>query len=68
MANIGERLKELRKEKNIKQGKLCEILNISQGTYSGYETNAHKPDIDTLIKIANYYKVSLDYLTGRYDK
>lgn len=65
---LGDRLKELRKNKNISQKDICEYLDIQQNTYSGYENNKHIPDLNILIKIADYYKVSLDYLTDRYNK
>ncbi len=61
-------LKELRKNNNMTQTEIAKILNISQRTYSNYETGSREPSIDTLIEIADYYKISLDYLTGRYGR
>lgn len=61
-------LKELRNESGKTQKELAEILNITDRTYGHYETGKREPSIDTLILIADYYKVSLDYLTGRYKK
>lgn len=58
-------LKELRKQQNLSQQDMANMLNISQRTYCGYEKETSEPNIDTLIKIANYYNVSLDYLVGR---
>ena len=52
----------LRKQKNLSQEDLAKILNIGQSTLSGYETGCYEPDINTLIKIANYFNVSIDYL------
>jgi len=63
---IGEILKKLRKERNLTQHEISNIINVKQNSYSQYENNLRQPDIETLIKLANYYKVSLDYLTGRY--
>ena len=62
------RLKQLRKEKNISQLKLAFDLNMSQNTISRYETGEREADYASLIKFANYFNVSLDYLLGRTDK
>ncbi len=59
------RLKELRKNKHISQLKLAMELGISQNSISRFETGERKPDYDTLIQIADYFDVSLDYLVGR---
>lgn len=64
---LGERLKELRKEKKLLQKELAYDLNLSQETISLYETNRREPDYTTLIKIADYFNVSVDYLLGRTD-
>ena len=59
-------LKELRKKKKISQKELSEILGIAQTTYAGYETGRHQPNLEILIKLSEFYSVSLDYITGRY--
>ena len=59
------RLKELRKKKGISQLKLATDLNTTQNTISRYETGEREPGIDELIKIADYFNVSVDYLIGR---
>lgn len=59
------RLKELRKEKNITQIKLAMELNMSQNTISRYETGEREAGYNELIKIADYFNVSIDYLLGR---
>lgn len=59
------RLKELRKEKGISQLKLAMDLNTSQNTISRYETGEREPGIAELIKIADYFNVSVDYLLER---
>ena len=59
------RLKELRKKKNISQLRLATELNTTQNTISRYETGEREPGIDELIKIADYFNVSVDYLIGR---
>lgn len=63
---IGNKLKELREAKGLTQNEVCEIINVRQNTYSAYERETREPNIDTLIKLAEFYKVSLDYITGRY--
>ena len=59
------RLKELRKKKGISQLRLATDLNTTQNTISRYETGEREPGIDELIKIADYFTVSVDYLIGR---
>ena len=61
------RLKELRKEKNISQLKLALDLSKNQNTISRYETGEREADYKTLIKIADYFNVSIDYLLERTD-
>ena len=62
------RLKELRKKRKITQLKLALDLNMNQNTISRYETMEHEADYETLIRFADYFDVSLDYLLGRTDK
>ena len=59
------RLKELRKKKGISQLRLATDLNTTQNTISRYETGEREPGIAELIKIADYFNVSVDYLIGR---
>ena len=59
------RLKELRKAKGISQLKLAIDLNTNQNTISRYETGEREPGINELIKIADYFQVSIDYLLER---
>ncbi len=62
---MGFRLKELRKERNISQLKLALDLNMNQNTISRYETMEREADYETLVRLADYFGVSLDYLLGR---
>ena len=62
------RLKKLRKERKISQLKLALDLNMNQNNISRYENGEREADYETLIKFADYFNVSLDYLLGRYDK
>ena len=59
------RLKEIRKAKGISQLKLALNLNTNQNTISRYETGEREPGIAELIKIAEYFGVSADYLLER---
>lgn len=59
------RLKELRKKKGISQLRLATELNTTQNTISRYETGEREPGIAELIKIADYFNVSVDYLLER---
>ena len=58
-------LKELRLKKDETQKEIADKLGITQFTYCNYEKGKTEPDINLLIKLANYYNVSLDYLCGR---
>lgn len=62
------RLKQLRKERNISQLKLALDLNMNQNSISRYENLEREADYETLIKFADYFNVSLDFLLGRSDK
>lgn len=61
------RLREIRRAKGISQLKLAMDLNTSQNTISRYETGEREPGIKELIRLANYFNVSVDYLIGRTD-
>lgn len=61
------RLKELRKSRRISQLKMALDLNMNQNTISRYETGEREPGINELIKIANYFHVSIDYLLEQSD-
>ena len=62
------RLKHLRKTRKISQLRLALDLNMNQNTISRYENMEREADYETLIKFADYFHVSLDYLLGRADK
>lgn len=59
------RLRELRKARRITQVRLAMELNMSQNTVSRYESGEREPGIAELIKIADYFDVSVDYMLGR---
>lgn len=62
---IGEKIKALRKQKGVTAKKVAEALNILPDTYRNYETGRREPNLETLSSIADYFKVSTDYLLGR---
>lgn len=59
------RLKELRNSKKLNQGEMAEILGVAAGTYRNWEQGVRHPDTNMLIKLADYFDVSTDYLLGR---
>ena len=61
------RLKELRKARRITQLKLAMDLNLTQNTVSRYETGEREPGIAELVRIADYFHISVDYLLERTD-
>lgn len=62
---FGEKLKELRNIHQLTQVDLASILKVTRPAITKYERNERNPDAETLIKIANYFNVSTDYLLGR---
>ena len=67
MEIFATRLKELRKEKGISQAQMAEYLNIKQQSYMRYENDTSEPLYEMLVKIANFFGVSCDYLLGNSD-
>ncbi len=67
MSIFSENLKATRKQKNIKQKDIVLNIGLPLRTYQSYEYGEAEPNIDGLIKIADYFDVSLDYLVGRSD-
>ena len=58
-------LRALREDKDIRQKEIAAYLNVSQNTYSQYETGVISLTAEILIKLADYYNVSVDYLLDR---
>lgn len=59
-----EILKQLRKEKGLTQSEVAKILNITVSAYGNYELNQREPSIEYLIKLSDFYGVSVDFLIG----
>ena len=58
-------LRGIREDRDIKQKEIAKYLNVSQNTYSQYETGVISLTADVLVKLADYYGVSIDYLLDR---
>ena len=65
MSSLRLRLKELRTAKGIIQGDLGEIVGVKTSEISGYEIGTRNPSYDVLIRLADYFNVTTDYLIGR---
>lgn len=62
---LKHKIKELRLLKGLKQEDIASTLGVSQGTYNNWETGRRKPELETILKIADFYDVGLDFLFGR---
>jgi len=67
MAKFTERLKSLRIERKLSQAELSQATETSQNAICLYETGKIEPSIKTLVSLADYFDVSVDYLLGRSD-
>ena len=67
MKVFAERLTELRKQYKYTQRQMADILDISQPSYIRYENDTSEPTQENLVKIADTFDVSVDYLLGRSD-
>ena len=61
-------LKALREDRDIRQKDIAQVLNVSQNTYSQYETGVISLTAEVLIKLSDFYGVSIDYLLDRTNK
>ncbi|MBO5339891.1 MAG: helix-turn-helix transcriptional regulator [Oscillospiraceae bacterium] len=62
-----ETIRSLRIDNGYTQAQIAEYLNVKQNTYSQYEVGTLNYPIDVLLKLADFYNVSVDYLLGRTD-
>lgn len=60
-----ETIRNLRIDNGYTQAQIAEVLNVKQNTYSQYEIGTLNYPIDVLMKLADFYNVSVDYLLGR---
>ena len=65
MSNLPERLRLLRREKNLKQEEIAVLTGLGLRSYRRYETGEREPTLSALIKLADFFEVSIDYLVGR---
>ena len=59
-----ERIREIREDNSLTQQKIADLLHIGQRTYADYESGKTRIPIDSLLILARFYDVSLDYITG----
>ena len=64
MSNFAERLRECRVNKGLTQKNAASELDLAERTWQDYEADKRTPTFEGLIKLANFFNVSLDYLTG----
>lgn len=65
---ILKRLKDLREDRDVSVKEILSFLNVSRTTYYNYEKGTSHPGLDTLLKLADFYHVSVDYLLEREDE
>ena len=65
---IGDRLKELRQLKRLRQDQIATIIGVNKSAVSSYENGTRQPSYDILVSLAHLYRVSTDYLLGLEDK
>lgn len=62
---VYKNIRNLREDRDLRQKDLAAMLNVSQNTYSQYETGVIEMTVSTLIKLADFYGVSVDFLLDR---
>lgn len=68
MPTFAERIKELRTEHNLTQEQLGEVIGVKHYSIYSYEKGRSYPEMRGLVKLADYFGVSMDYLAGRTDR
>lgn len=59
-----DRIRGLREDNNFTQQKIADFLNVGQRTYADYESGKTRIPLDSIIKLAKFYDVSMDYISG----
>ena len=67
MQEVAERLRHLRESVKLSQMKMAEVVGVKQSSLNRYELNQASPTFETLLRYADYFDVSLDYIFGRTD-
>ena len=62
-----ERIREIREDNSLTQQKIADYLHIGQRTYADYESGKTRIPVDSLLKLAKFYNVSMDYIAGASD-
>ncbi len=68
MKELGERLRGLRESVKLSQVKMAELLGVKQSSINRYEQGLSAPSLETLVKYADYFDVSMDYIFARTNK
>lgn len=68
MILLPERLQTLRKSRKLTQQYMADFLEVQLRTYQYYEGGGRRPDLETLVTLADFFDVTLDYLVGRSDE
>ena len=63
-----QRLHDLREDSDLSQKQIGQIIHVSQRAYSHYERGSRCIPVEILVRLADYYDTSIDYLVGRTDK
>ena len=64
LQNLGDKLKSARVNNNLSRNQVAELIGVSVSMIGHYETGERVPSVETLLKLASRYKVSIDYLLG----
>ena len=59
-----ERIREIREDNALTQQQIADLLHVGQRTYSDYESGKTRIPVDSLLTLAKFYNVSMDYITG----
>ena len=65
--DLAVRLRQLRMDKHLRQEQVAGLIGVTKAAISAYENDIRQPSYDVLIRLANLYRVSADYLLGRQD-
>ena len=67
MSKLSDRLETIKKERHLLQKNIAKDVGVALRTYQYYESGERRPDSDMLLRLAEYFDVSVDYLLGRTD-
>ena len=64
LMRYNERIREIREDNSLTQQKVADLLHVGQRTYADYESGKTRIPVDSLLILARYYNVSVDYISG----